>query len=294
MKTKHLFSVGTVLMLAAALTFTGCRKEGTNDNDTTSAADNSLAESNFNDMHQMSDEAAKSGAVSSYKGDVGGILVNSCANITWLDTVNGNITIDFGSSPCLCHDGKYRQGTVYIHWTVGKHYWDQGASISITTNPTDNYYQGHDASSMNHVIGTRTVTNNGNNTQGYPSWTVSDNGKVVKANGNVITRVATITREQIAGTFPLWNTYIYHVSGNASGSHTTASGTTQFTMNITSPLQYEVGCAFHWTKGTFDFTPGTKATRHVDFSYDASHNSTGGCDDVAKVTINSKDYWINF
>ncbi|MBI3502062.1 MAG: hypothetical protein HY063_09725 [Bacteroidetes bacterium] len=291
MKTKHLIFSGTILLFAAALSFTGCRKENTKDNDTSGAEDNALADKNFEDMHQASNEAA-SGGLSSFKGSDNSVILSGCATIT-PDTANKKFTIDFGSSPCQCKDLRYRQGKIYVSWSGLKpypKYWDSLTTITITTNPTDNYYVGNSSSAMNHVTGTRTVINKGHNTAHHMNWDVTDNGTVTKASGGTITWQSNRNREWIQGevtppTPVYWPNCIFGITGSASG--VSAKGV-QFSVNITSELIRDLSCGKHFVKGTVDFTPGSKPVRHVDFGYcDATKSSSGCCDDWVSITVNS-------
>lgn len=280
-------------MMVASLTFTGCRKEKDKDTDTSGAEDNSLAEGTYNDMNQISDEASK-GAVSSYKlgGDDNGIL-SSCATVKF-DTINpadaDSITVTFGDSlgnNCYCKDGRNRRGKIYITYSAGKHYWDAGATITITTSPTDNYYVND-----NHVSGTKTVTNNGLNGAGHMNWTVSVSGTIVKTNGKTITWQSNRNREWTAGenTPLVWADDEYSITGSATGTHTNASNVTvHFTVQIdaSAPLVKKNSC--YWiSSGKFSFDPGNgKPIRYVDFS----PKNNGGCDNWISVTINSNTYY---
>ncbi|MFI5163638.1 MAG: hypothetical protein ACHQHP_00145 [Bacteroidia bacterium] len=295
MKTKNLMLSGAILMIASSLVFTGCRKKDTTDSDTSGASDNALADQSFNDMHQVSDEASKAsqgGGLSGYRmADYNGIL-STCATVTQFDTAAKQITVDFGATNCLCNDGRYRRGKIFISYSFGFHhqgYWDSLCSITITTkDPSSgayNYFVND-----NQIKGTRNVTNNGRNAAHHLNWSITENGQVIKANNQgTVTWNATRNREWTAGeTTPLnWLDDVYSITGTANGTH--ANGES-FNMTINSPLVFQVGCMYHWVSGTFDYTPGTKPTRHVDFS----PPNNGACDGIATVVINSKTYTINF
>ena len=141
MKTKHLILSGTVLMIAASIAFTGCRKKEEQDKDTSSAEDNSLADKSFEDLGQISNEAA-SGSMTSYKTISYDGLLSTCATITH-DTAQNKITVDFGTVNCLCNDSRYRRGKIFISYSNSVKpepytYWDSLTQITITTtNPSD-------------------------------------------------------------------------------------------------------------------------------------------------------------
>lgn len=285
MKTKKLIHRTAILMLAAAITLTGCRKNEENDNDTSGAEDNALADKIFEDIGQISNEAA-SGEVKSFRNSTYDGLLAQCATITH-DTTNNQITVDFGTVNCLCLDGRYRRGKIFISYS-GNSYWDSLASITISTSkagdPSSNTYFVND----NQVIGSKTIVNKGHNAAGHMNWDISVNGKIIKANnqGTVIWQ-SNRNREWIAGenTPFIWSDDVYGVTGSASG--TSAQGT-PFSMQITSQLIRKMACPKHFVAGKFDFTPGSKPTRHVDFS----PPNNGACDNIATVTINNKTYTI--
>lgn len=287
MKTKQLILSGAVLMMSVALTLTSCRKDNDNDNDTSGAEDNALADKSFEDMGQISNEAAN-GSVGSFKfgADHDGILSN-CATVTH-DTALNTILIDFGSTNCLCNDGRYRRGKIYVSYSNTAQgepfsYWDSLTSITITTSPTDDYFVND-----HQVKGTKTVTNLGHNSAGHMNWSVAANGTIVKANNQgTVTWTTTRNHEWLAGenTPFIWLDDEHGVTGTASG--TSAKGVS-FNVTITSQLVRKIACPKHFVTGTFDFTPGSKPVRHVDFS----PPSNGACDNIATVTINGKTYTV--
>lgn len=289
MKTKNLILSGAVLMIAASITFTGCRKKEEQDKDTSSAEDNSLADKSFEDMAQISNEAA-SGSMSSFKSGSYDGLLSHCATVTH-DTANNQITVDFGNANCLCHDGRYRRGKLFISYsnTVVPEpytYWDTLTNITISTaktgDPSSDTYFVND----NQIIGTKTVTNKGHNGAGHMNWDVVVNGKVVKANSaGTVTWASTRNREWLAGesTPLIWSDDEYGVTGSANG--TSVNGN-PFSVQITSQLIRKISCPKHFVQGTLDFTPGSKPVRHVDFG-------SGTCDDIATVTINGNTYTVH-
>ncbi len=285
MKIKQLILSGTALITVLSLSLTGCRPDRDKDNDTSGAEDNSLADKSFEDMAQIANEAA-TGAVNSFKnGNYDGLL-SICANVSH-DTANNKIVVDFGPTNCYCNDGRYRRGKVFISYN-GNSYWDSLATVTISSSmagdPSSDTYYVND----NQVIGTKTVSNKGHNTAGHMNWDVQVTGTINKANGQgTVQWQSTRNREWSAGenTPLIWSDDEYSVTG--SGSGTSANGT-PFTVQITSKLVRKMNCPKHFVSGTFDFTPGTKPVRHVDFS----PPNNGQCDNVATVTINNNTYTV--
>jgi hypothetical protein len=277
MLTKKITSF---LVVAAIIgtTFTACKKDKTvmdeEDNDTSAAADNALAEGNFNDVNNMADQAAD-GSLSSYRlANAGDGILSVCATVKNDTTVTPHVlTIDFGTANCLCKDGRYRRGKIIVSY-VG-HYRETGHvhTISFADYFVDD----------NQIMGTKTVINNGANSAGNITFTVQVDGKVIKANngGTVIWKSERV-REWIEGsTTPVWNDDVYLVTGSASGTSATGNN---FTLTILHALRKEIGCR-HFVSGQISLAPDNKAVRLIDYG-------NGVCDNEATVTINGKSHII--
>lgn len=284
MKTKHLSFGLTILAIVLATALSSCKKDKKNepeekDSDTSSALDQSIASSIDNDMTSISDEAGRTYTVSSFRtSDVDGLLSASCATVT-VDSSAApakTITVNFGTSNCLCNDGRYRRGSLVM--TFSGKYKD---SLTVITVSPQNYYVND-----NQVTGSKTITNNGHNSANHLVYNISANIQVIKANGGgTISWQANRQREWAAGESTLtWNDDIYWITGNASG--TTANGNS-FTSTITTKLvrNMALGCRKHFVSGVLEHTPSGKATRYIDFG-------NGACDDQATVTINGNTYTI--
>lgn len=257
------------------LVISSCKKKEDEDKDTVSSRDNAMAEMAFSDVSNIADEAS-TGTVSSYFAaitpDIKSVF-STCAHITH-DTVSVPhvLTIDFGTSNCLCRDGRYRKGMIIVSYNG--HYRDSLSTHTITFN---NYFVDN-----NKVSGTKTVVNNGHNASGHLTYGITVNGQIDKAAGGSITWTSTRTREWIVGESTMvWTDDVYLISGTAHGTSSTGS---TFDVVITDPLRKEIGCR-HFVSGKLDLTPSGKAVRHVDFG-------TGACDDIALVVINGHNYNI--
>ena len=262
-------------MVCSALLFTACKKDSTaTDSDVESAQDNALAESSFNDVTTITDQAAYSGSVnmrvagSSSADKEDGSLGSGCATVS-VDTLSNPhiITVDFGATNCLCNDGRYRRGKIIASFT-GR-YKDAGTIISISFS---NYFVNN-----NQLTGTKKITNNGPNAAGNLVYTIEVNGSVIKANGaGTATWVSTRQREWIAGaSTPLvLSDDVYSITGTASG---TTAGGKSYTINITKALVRKMSCRW-FESGVLDVTPQGKPTRTLDYG-------ATGCDANATVTI---------
>jgi hypothetical protein len=270
----YLALAGFMILFAA-----GCKKDKDDapDSDTSSAAENAAMDAAFDDVSGISDEAAD-GSLSSYRSADAQKVMTSCAVIT-LDTlvVPHRITVDFGTSNCLGQDGNYRRGKIYIDFLGG--YRDSG---SVHTISFDNYFVND-----NQLLGTKSVTNNGRNASGNLSYTVQVNGSILWGagfGGGTSSITSNRTRVWTQGeTTMAWNDDVYRITGSSNGI--TRNGT-NYILQITSALKKEIGFR-HFTEGVIDFTPGSRATRTIDFSY-----LSGARDNLARVTIKGVTFTI--
>ncbi len=258
---NYKFTFGfTLSMVAAALIiFTACRKNKNTAEDITYASDHAVSEQTFNDVQAVADLAAtNTSGTLGYKGTGSG-----CATVTHTP---GNIVIDFGSTNCLCHDGRYRRGQILVSYSGN--YADSGSVHTITFN---NFYQND-----NKITGTKTVTNIGHNSLGQPCFTVTINGSVTHPGGGTITSTWSRTRTWTAGYNTTDNSDdVYEISG--SGTMTRANGNI-ISINITTPLVVANNC--HWIEaGTVTYSLSGNIKRTLNYG------DTANCDDAATVTL---------
>lgn len=279
MKAKKIIFGIAIAAIAFTSIVSSCKKKTSEekDSDTSSAYDQSLASTSVNDLTSIADEVGRSNSVSSFKTTESSALLSSCASISF-DTMAAakTVTINFGTTNCLCNDGRYRKGILKLNFT-GK-YRDSLTVITIT--PT-NYFVND-----NQVLGLKTITNKGHNAAHHLVYEINANISIIKASGaGTVLWNSIRQREWLTGeSTPSWLDDTYSITGNASG--TSASGNT-FTSVITSPLirNMAYACRKHFTAGTLEHTPSGKATRYIDYG-------SGACDDIATVTINGNVYTI--
>ncbi|MES2762246.1 MAG: hypothetical protein V4677_08565 [Bacteroidota bacterium] len=279
MKIKQLTLGFALAVIVSSTIFSSCKKKDKEekDSDTAAAVDQSFASSTVNDLTNISDEAAVSNTVSSFKTADATAVLSACATITF-DTLAAakTITVNFGSTNCVGNDGRSRRGMVIINFT-GR-YRDSNTVITVT--PQNYFVNDHQ------VTGSKTITNKGHNVAHHLVYEINANITIIKANnGGTVTWQSTRQREWLTGEGTwVWNDDTYSITGSANG--TTSNGNS-FTSIITSPLirNMAFGCRRHFTQGTLDHTPGGKATRHLNYG-------NGACDDQATVTINGNIYNI--
>ncbi|HYV91717.1 MAG TPA: hypothetical protein VE978_08040 [Chitinophagales bacterium] len=266
------FASLSLMAAFAALTFlSSCKKDSVN-NDTTAVTDNAMAEGESNGILQAVNSAADDNDVRSDEGlDT---ILPPCAVVT-IDTSNASksITIDFGSTPCLCSnwDNKYREGKITATWTGL--YRDSGTVISIQTA---DYYVGYNASALNKFEYLKTVTNMGHNASGNLHFNINVITAIVTLpSGQLIIWTSVRDREWIAGesTFLPFDDK-YSITGSASGTDRNGN---PFTVTITNPVIVAFLCP--WIEqGTLEITHGNFPTATLDYG-------DGTCDDQATITI---------
>ncbi len=281
MKTKH--QIFYSILFVFAIIFASCKKEKEVDYDTQSSQDNAQAESIFNEINEISDQAVEDGQLSTHRFGTGeGNLLTNCAviNVT-IDTANGSgsgsASIDFGSHFCRGNDNKFRKGLINVNFTGP--YRNAGTVITISAV---NYFVGYDSTYATKVNGQRTVTNNGLNTAGHLNYTIVANATLVNYLSQQMIWNSTRNREWIAGdSTATWTDDEYLITGIAGGN---SFAGINFTATITTALHVKLSC--HWiTEGKFTLSPENKPERLLDYG-------NGECDGDATVTIGDKTYQI--
>jgi len=163
--------LGLIAFTGFAIMVTGCKKN--NDiqlEDKTISQDDAYAESTFENVSDMADEAYDIGTGNHLKSiDGNRIFLSECATVTLDTTVFPRVmTVDFGDVNCLCNDGKYRRGKIIITFT-GR-YRQPG---TVITHTFGNYYVND-----NSVAGTKVVTNMGENDNGNLYFTIEVEGVI--------------------------------------------------------------------------------------------------------------------
>lgn len=278
MSTKKwvaLFCLPAVL----AMVLTACKKDSSNDNkngaaiDSTAAKNNFVAESAFDNATLWADQAMAGHMLKTTLTDT--VYMGTCVLATLdLTALPYTLTIDFGQTSCLCDDGKYRRGKIFVHFNGG--YWTPGTVITYTF---ENYFINE-----NQLLGTKTVTNMGRNSLQHLWWQTVVNGSVVFA-GNAGTFTWNSNREhewsEGEATPALWWDDVYLVTGSASGVNT--NGKT-YTITIVSPLRKKLNC--EWLQS------GTLNIQVQDLPLVVFDYGNGTCDALATATVNGQVYTV--
>lgn len=271
MQMKRIYGM-TLMVAAMLLMVTACNRNKDNataalTEDTDDIEEQARMDYVFDEMDNFANEAAELGSVQLK----GGVMLGNCATVT-RDTVSvpHTVEIDFGTTNCQCADGRFRRGKVIVAY-MGN-YKDSGFYRNIS-------FSGYHVND-NEVLGGRTITNMGKNSNGDVYYNVSINGMMVlNKTGDTMSHTATRTRTWLAGySTKQLSDDEYMITG--SGSFVRATGKSA-TVNITSPLVIAMNC--NWIKqGTVQITPkGASHSRVLDYG-------NGSCDDKAAITMNSK------
>jgi len=302
MKTTAFFQKSLTAIVVAGLLFTAACKKSDNsgpvanpataDEAQQSIEDNSMGESYSTDAQNMADQTAagtqhfrKGGPEDDYT------FSSPCATVT-KDTVNKIVTIDFGSSFCLCKDGRYRKGIINIKHSGGNFYTTPGAKREITYT---NFHVGRDTINKSHQVeGTHTLTFKGLNSANHLNWDIAANMKFTKDQDPTIFHSWTSNRnrEWFSGdNTPFdWTDDVFHITGSTDGNNCKGKS---FHAQITTPLERAMGCDW-FRSGVYELTPAGKATRTIDYGNNGGQANVpdGGCDQYATFSINGKSYLI--
>jgi len=264
-----------IAIISFGLFITSCKKDENEPNaDTNISKDEAFAESIYDNVTNITDEAYVIGSTNLKSGTTDRIFLGDCATVTLDTTVDiRTIIIDFGDENCLCNDGRYRRGKILVSFT-GR-YWHTG---TVITTGFDNYFVND-----NQVDGTKVVTNMGPNDSGHPVFNIDVTGVIYLANnGGTLSWNSERIREMIEG----YDTRrirddVYLITGTANGIR--PNGTTWET-EIVNPLRKELNCRYI-VSGTVNITPQGLSTRVLDFG-------DGECDNIATITIDGVTYTI--
>lgn len=264
------------LMIAGSFFFTACEKneENITDQDITLADDEAVTalmyDQAFTELDMALEQLEYVWAHPIFKKSVQDtcpvIYVDHNDSLYWPKIV----TIDFGSEGCVGPFGTSRKGKIIA--TITDRYLKEG---SVRTVTFDNFYVNEFR-----IEGTKTVTNEGLNTDGFMYFTIElAGGKIITPTGLEITREFSHTRTWIEGRLtPRWRwDDKYLIDGEASGINRFGKA---YTRTITSPLLFETAC--RWiTSGTIEIQPVDHPLITLDYG-------AGECDDVATITVNGE------
>lgn len=264
------------LIALALVVFAACEsdKTTTNTDDLLSVKENALSENLFDDVFQQVTDAAKT-SEDDLNGGSKSTLTGGCATVTLspfdLVTWPKTLTIDFGPANCLGNDGKYRRGIILV--TLTNWYRQPGSAHTVTF---DDYYVNDYK-----IDGTKTIENNGLNTNSNLSFTITvTNGMITKPDNSQVFWSASRTREWVAGE-PTWILLDdeYLISGTTDGINSVGD---TFAVSINVPLHVKVGCPW--------IMAGELTIERQNFPDIIVDYGNGICDAQATAVINGVSY----
>ncbi len=294
---KYFVRPSYVLIIVGLVLYSACKKDSTPatqsvattipktiiDTDYSAAEDDATATFIVNDARVIADASVKN---QDYYGPLKNrkILFSGCEVITWAKDTNTVDTcyINFGSSDCICNDGRKRRGEIMVYWpklsgTYTQAYSDSANTITIAFK---NYYL--DDINLN---GIRTLTNRGHDTVGYQNWSCTANIIMQYPTGHTATWIS----NQNGIIVEINGVLYYQITGNADGvDHT---GYT-YESAITSPLYSTL---YPWYLGGCPYIESgiTAITReNSSNTLSVNYGTLGTCDDLADATINSNTYRV--
>ena len=278
MKKMKIFSIGLVALFATGLIiYSSCKKhEDEQQNNYRAAQDNATAEGAFNRSYSEIQKAARQVGSKSTNDTIG-----SCPTIYIGSGWPKTVTLDYGTSGCLCNDGVTRKGQIVTIMTGL--YID---SASVTTSTFTNFSETINNVQHN-ITGTQTITNLGHNGAGHPHFSVDVQNASISYSEGTINWTSQRENEWIAG----YDTYMnpfddeYAVTGSANGTDINGAA---FTVNITSALICKYCLSiYRWTitSGTLDIVNPGYPNITVDYG-------NGDCDLIVYVTVNGTTYTI--
>ncbi len=260
------------LLASALLVLVACRKDKDKDEvidlDYTSASDNARSEDAFSDMLTEVDKAV----------DANGLrdMEDACDPTVTFDTIANphTITIDFGTVNCTSNNGRQRRGRLLVSYTG--HYREPGTVITITP---DNYYVND-----NHLQGTKTVTNLGENSDGHLQYSVVADGTLTAADGSwTATHHAERTRTWIEGEDTQTRSDdVYLITGGGTGVNRNGD---PYTSTITTALRIAANCPFI-EAGTIQIERQDRPMKVINWG------DTPSCDGTFTVTVNGHTFTV--
>jgi hypothetical protein len=267
-----------VFFLAASLTFTSCKKDEDKADREEAAKlveDNASAQSAFDNIFNAVDDNMSSQSDETNRGNRD--VNTGCPTVTaqWTDGILTSLVIDYGDTYCTpVNSTDQIKGKIIV--SASGRYRTPGSSISVILE--DFYFNQY------HVEGTKTVTNQGYDTDSILNYTfVVEGGKLTAPNGEFSSWETNQTRRWLQGESSWWWPFddVYEITGTASGVN---AGATPYTITVNDPLWVRVGCRFV-QQGSL-----TVANDNISVGVDYGTYQTNVCDRSVTYTVNGTNY----
>ncbi len=267
-------------IIALVVFFSSCSKDETTEIDkpevdTQTTQDESAAQSEFDDVIIISEEAIDSAFSETYPSTT--ISVAECATVT-SDTVNNTLEVDFGADGCLGYDGRVRAGKITITY-IGN-YRVPGSEFNVAF---DNYTV--DGIVVSGSISYHTINRNGDGNLTFT--TEISGGNLIYPDGYSVKYESIRSVEWTEGeaTGELLDD-IYEISGQSSGMNSNGVG---YSTETIVPITLKTACwneyIFYPVKGIKLITPNGEPTRSIDFG-------NGECDKIVTLSVGNIEYKV--
>jgi hypothetical protein len=266
--------MGLLLLVSGLWVAQGCRKKekAFDPREIQEAAgDQSTAEGESNFIGDVVDEQGEYGP-NRRVGGVDSTYLPRCAQVSY-DSTRRRLTIDFGSTNCLCRDGVYRRGRIYVTFS-GPVWLAPGASALITT---DSFYVNDNRHDVEKVL-----VHVGLNSAGHRILRDTVRRHIVTTPNGTIQWSATREYRQTQGqnTWMRWDD-VWFIGGSAQG---TSRRNRPFTTQVTDSLKVLGNCIFRVpVKGIIQLNTQNHT---VILNYDPYNNQA--CDRVASVQVDNQ------
>ncbi len=267
MKIKNSLTTATLLFLFSLIFFSCKKSDRDKDTDLSAAENNSLVENIFTGVLK---------SVVEFTNTTWQIRSSSCAtsSITPADTFTfpKTLTINFGTSNCLCSDGNQRRGIITATFTR-----KYGDSLTVINIALTNYF--HNDNPV--LVSGFTVTNMGHNKYGNLKYLLNVQSASINTTSGSISWNCNQNAEWISGESTVSNPFddVYSITGNSTGRGIDAN---TFTSTINSPLIIALNCAYI-ENGSLTLSPTNLSNRIVNFG-------NGNCSNQATISINGTPY----
>jgi len=267
-------SMGLLLLVSGLWVAYGCRKKekAFDTKEIREAAeDQSTAEGESNFIGDVVDEQWTYGP-NRRVGGVDSTYLPRCAQVSY-DSTQRRLTIDFGSTNCLCRDGVYRRGRIYVTFS-GPVWPAPGASALITT---DSFYVNDNRHDVEKVL-----VHVGLNSAGHRILRDTVRRHIVTTPNGTIQWSAIREYRQTQGqnTWMRWDD-VWFIGGSAQG---TSRRNRPFTTQVTDSLKVLGNCIFRVpVKGIIKLNTQNHS---VILNYDPYNNQA--CDRVASVQVDNQ------
>jgi hypothetical protein len=260
----------------------GCEKKDKITNDAEAldnlqqiSKDHAMVESEFNSVFNTVDHTANEDTAIAGEKSASTILP-SCASTTF-DVSTKTLTIDFGTTNCLCSDGLNRRGKIVAVFD-GK-YRTKGTKVTVTL---DQYF----VEDIEYK-GTKTIENLGNASGNYKYSYKVTNAQAITTTGTISWNTdATIERVEGDSTITPWDD-VYEMTGQSNGVNRKG---VSFTVNVdaSDPLVRRISlnplCWRNFVSGKLTITDGSGNVSTLDYD----PKKEGKCDKEAELVVNGR------